>query len=150
MVRIQSDDEVMEEGEVVVVKVTPAPEEKEVLKQRLFEKGKKKNMNSLRKQAMWDESSLYQLQTFGEDYQDRINGLGARRTFEIRRTFIVLHHLKDLDDGSDIPCDVPCGETKTEIIKWNKNMFDKAGVLVRDVKAFLPEKVKEEDARFEY
>jgi hypothetical protein len=144
----ESEEEVMEEGDVVVL--TPAPDEKELLKQKLFEKGKKKNVNSLRKQAKWNEGSLFQLNIYGEDFQDRIDRLGASRTFAIRRVFVVLHDLKDSEDGSDIPCYVPCGETRTEIIRWYKNMFEKAGVLVRDVHAFLPENVKDEEARFEY
>jgi len=145
-----SEVEVMEEGEVVVVKVTQTSEEKEVLKKKLFEKGKKKSLLRLKKQAKWNEGSLFQLNTYGEDFQDRIDRLGASRTFAIRRLFVVLHDLKDCEVGSDIPCYVPCGETRTEVIKWYKNMFEKAGVLVRDVHAFLPEKVKDEEPRFEY
>ena len=144
----ESEEEVMEEGDVVVL--TPAPDEKELLKQKLVEKGKKKSIFSLKKQAKWNEGSLFQLNIYGEDFQDRIDRLGASRTFAIRRLFVVLHHLKDTEDGSDIPCYVPCGETRTEIIRWYKNMFEKAGVLVRDVHAFLPENVKVEEARFEY
>ena len=98
----------------------------------------------------WNEGSLFELNIYGEDFQDRIDRLGASRTFAIRRSFVVLHHLKDTEDGSDIPCYVPCGDTRTEVIKWYKNMFEKAGVLVRDVHAFLPEKIKDDEPRFEY
>ncbi len=52
-----SDDDNGEGEEVVVVQVKPAPVDKEELKKKLFEKGRKKNMNSLRKQAKWNESS---------------------------------------------------------------------------------------------
>ena len=133
LVGVKNGDDVEEE-----VAAVASPDEKARLRAQIQQSSVKKNLNRARKDAKLRESVLYMQDSFEEDYPDRIKGLGLTKTYAVRRKMVALHQVDAV--GEPLYDDfVPCGSTWTEINAWYRHMFDHAGVLVRDVHAFLPE-----------
>ena len=113
--------------------------DKGALREQLQLNSLKKAANRKRKDSKFSESILYMQDSFGDDYPDRIKGLGQTKTYAVRRKMVALHQVS-AETGAPLYDDVvPCGGTLTDIDAWYRHMFDHAGVLVRDVHVFLPE-----------
>ena len=126
-----------EDEDVIVVEQKTV--DKGALREQLQLNSLKKAANRKRKDSKFSESILYMQDCFGEDYPDRIKGLGQTKTYAVRRKMVALHQV-NAKTGEPLYDDVvPCGGTLTDIDAWYRHMFDHAGVLVRDVHVFLPE-----------